>query len=292
MPLQYLVTATLYRGNGNRQLIEARFGRGRSLWGESPAASAASQADSMYQDLDAYGILEIPRDASRTEVKKAYLKAISKWHPDKWHRSDEASKTDAKLRSVAINFAHFCLEDAERRARYDAFGATDMESFLAAEKCLEAEAKALLDELITNKTVDGNHSVLTARGVFLVSAAPFRHHHHHHRLSLTSLVCRCRCKGGGEGAFRGGGVWGGTEGRVLQFAAMCPLQRDGSVPYASPHLLHPHLCQTAAVTDQTFSIHSVRALPRRRLLPRQERSLPAHSPGGSGWGDSAATGRG
>lgn len=157
--------------NDNGRLIEGRFGlfKGLSLLGLNLTSPLTSDyGDSLYQGMDAYGILDIPRDASETQIKRAYHRAISKWHPDKWHQSNDAQRVEAKLRSVAINFAYYCLEDAARRARYDHFGAADMESFLIAEKSVESEAKALLDELITNKTVSVNSSIAGAKGRYFV----------------------------------------------------------------------------------------------------------------------------
>ena len=144
-----------FSGSRSRKLIEYRF-RG---W---PAAkylegrgAIDGEGHSFYSGMDAYTILGVPRDASRPDIRAAYLRAISKWHPDKWHSSSEAVKEEARLRSVALNYAYHCLEDELRRRRYDQFGAADMESFLIAERDFEAEAKRKLEELLTNQTMAG-----------------------------------------------------------------------------------------------------------------------------------------
>lgn len=70
---------------------------------------------------DYYDVLGIPRDASDTEVKKAYRKLAFEYHPDR-NRNDGA---EAKFKE--INEAYEILSDANKRAAYDRYGhrATD-----------------------------------------------------------------------------------------------------------------------------------------------------------------------
>ena len=65
---------------------------------------------------DYYNILGIRRDASETEIKKAYRKLALKYHPDK-NKSPDA---EAKFKLVAE--AYDVLSDSEKKVTYDRFG--------------------------------------------------------------------------------------------------------------------------------------------------------------------------
>lgn len=64
-----------------------------------------------------YNILGISKDASDTEIKKAYRKMAIKYHPDKNQGDSEA---EAKFKDVAE--AYEILSDSNKRAQYDAMG--------------------------------------------------------------------------------------------------------------------------------------------------------------------------
>ena len=67
---------------------------------------------------DYYELLNVSRDASIDDIKKAYRKLAMKWHPDKNpHNSEEAS---AKFKEITE--AHEVLSDDEKRQIYDKFG--------------------------------------------------------------------------------------------------------------------------------------------------------------------------
>ena len=65
---------------------------------------------------DYYEVLGVPKDATEADIKKAYRKLASKYHPDVNH------DPDAVDRFKEINEANEVLSDAEKRARYDQFG--------------------------------------------------------------------------------------------------------------------------------------------------------------------------
>ena len=65
---------------------------------------------------DYYATLEVAKDASKSEIQKAYRKLARKFHPDV-NKSPEA---EAKFKE--INEAHEVLKDPEKRAKYDRFG--------------------------------------------------------------------------------------------------------------------------------------------------------------------------
>ena len=63
---------------------------------------------------DYYIVLGIKQGASLSEIKKAYRKAIKRYHPDKVGKSTDARKFRAAREAYEV------LSDAERRRTYDA----------------------------------------------------------------------------------------------------------------------------------------------------------------------------
>ncbi|MDY6428901.1 MAG: molecular chaperone DnaJ [Synergistales bacterium] len=72
---------------------------------------------------DLYEILEVSRDATQADIKKAYRKLVKEYHPDA-HPGDK----DIEEKFKKINAAYSVLNDPEKRARYDQFGTTDPNS--------------------------------------------------------------------------------------------------------------------------------------------------------------------
>ena len=66
---------------------------------------------------DLYGILDVPKDASTSDIKRAYKKMSMQHHPDR-NNNSELSK-DAM---VDINMAYDVLSNPERREQYDRTG--------------------------------------------------------------------------------------------------------------------------------------------------------------------------
>lgn len=67
---------------------------------------------------DLYKTLGISRDATSTEIKKAYKKSALRWHPDK-NSGSEAEKAKAEKMFKDINEAYVILSDENKKARYD-----------------------------------------------------------------------------------------------------------------------------------------------------------------------------
>ncbi len=65
---------------------------------------------------DFYSLLNIPRDASEDDIKKAYRRLAMEYHPD---RNDAA---DAEAKFKGITEAYEVLRDPEQRALYDRYG--------------------------------------------------------------------------------------------------------------------------------------------------------------------------
>ena len=65
---------------------------------------------------DYYEILEIGRDASEEDVRKAFRQKALEFHPDR------NKDPDAGAKFKEVNEAYQVLTDPERRQRYDRFG--------------------------------------------------------------------------------------------------------------------------------------------------------------------------
>jgi molecular chaperone DnaJ len=66
---------------------------------------------------DYYEVLEVPREASADDIKKAYRKLAMQFHPDR-NKGDAAAEEKFK----EVGEAYAVLSDADKRARYDRFG--------------------------------------------------------------------------------------------------------------------------------------------------------------------------
>jgi curved DNA-binding protein len=65
---------------------------------------------------DYYRVLDVPRDATAEQIKKAFRRLARKYHPD------VSKEMDASARMSEVNEAYAVLSDPERRAAYDALG--------------------------------------------------------------------------------------------------------------------------------------------------------------------------
>lgn len=68
--------------------------------------------------VDYYRVLEVSRNASTAEIKKAYRKLALKWHPDK--NPDNLDEANKKFKEISE--AYEVLSDDKKRRVYDMYG--------------------------------------------------------------------------------------------------------------------------------------------------------------------------
>ncbi|CAN0896750.1 DnaJ homolog subfamily B member 13 [Linum grandiflorum] len=68
--------------------------------------------------VDYYKVLQVDRNASDDDLKKAYRKLAMKWHPDK----NPNNKKDAEAKFKQISEAYEVLSDPQKKAVYDQYG--------------------------------------------------------------------------------------------------------------------------------------------------------------------------
>ncbi len=69
---------------------------------------------------DLYAVLGVKKDASESEIKRAYRQLARKYHPDV---NKEDPKAEEKFKEV--QHAYAILSDKDKKARYDQYGVTD-----------------------------------------------------------------------------------------------------------------------------------------------------------------------
>ncbi|MBS4025826.1 MAG: DnaJ domain-containing protein, partial [Clostridia bacterium] len=69
------------------------------------------------QKMDLYQVLGVSRQATGKEIKKAYRKLATKYHPDK-----NQGNTEAEAKFKEISAAYEVLKDEKKRELYNQFG--------------------------------------------------------------------------------------------------------------------------------------------------------------------------
>ncbi len=74
---------------------------------------------------DYYKILEIDKNSSPDDIRKAYRKLVLKYHPDK----NPENKEESEIKFKEIYEAYSVLSNPSKRSDYDSFGRTNFQSF-------------------------------------------------------------------------------------------------------------------------------------------------------------------
>ena len=100
-------------------------------------------------ELDYYALLGIARDAAPAAVRRAYLDAAKRYHPDALARAglDRETREKAGREFTAIGKAHAVLSDPKRRRSYDTSLDSD-ETDLDAERLAAAETNYRKGEIL------------------------------------------------------------------------------------------------------------------------------------------------
>ena len=67
--------------------------------------------------VDYYKVLELNKQATDADIKKAYRKLARKYHPDL-----NPNDANAKIKFQQVNEANEVLSDPEKRKKYDQYG--------------------------------------------------------------------------------------------------------------------------------------------------------------------------
>lgn len=131
---------------------------GRSAAAQEPEAAGAKDDGlraeiasrlARLDELDHYALLGVASDASTAEIRKAYLDAARRYHPDTLSRAglDAEARAQAGKVFAAISRAQATLVDPARRRAYDTALASD-ESDLDAERLAAAETNYRKGEIL------------------------------------------------------------------------------------------------------------------------------------------------
>lgn len=78
----------------------------------------------MSDPVDFYGVLNIPKNSSPEDIRKAYRALVRRWHPDK---NPPSSKAEAEAKFKAITEAYEALSDKDYRSMFAVYHAADGE---------------------------------------------------------------------------------------------------------------------------------------------------------------------
>merc|ERR1712170_210493 len=88
--------------------------------GQGEIQKVSQKASKQAKTKDYYAIIGVKKDATNSEITKAYRKLCLKYHPDR--QDTEEAKELANKKMLDINEAYGVLKDADKRKKYDMGG--------------------------------------------------------------------------------------------------------------------------------------------------------------------------
>jgi tetratricopeptide (TPR) repeat protein len=148
-PAEIEIEVTRRPGTAVRTQAEAKPDPGREQGLDAVLAQEIEEKSSQLHHLDHYRMLGIESDAALDAIRRAYLGAAKRYHPDALARAGVDAETRQRAGKVfgAIGRAHSVLSDPQRRREYDAHLASD-ESDIDAERLAAAETNYRKAEIL------------------------------------------------------------------------------------------------------------------------------------------------
>ncbi len=88
-----------------------------------PVCDPATEREKpMSQKPDYYAVLGVDKTAPLEEIKRAYSKAVMKYHPDRMLKKSAEEKAEAQVKFQGIEDAYKVLSDTNKRNTYDSYG--------------------------------------------------------------------------------------------------------------------------------------------------------------------------
>eukprot|EP00051_Salpingoeca_urceolata_P012342 m.153012 g.153012 ORF g.153012 m.153012 type:complete len:568 (-) comp17455_c0_seq3:96-1799(-) len=89
--------------------------------------NGSASASSDDGDTDFYAVLNVPREATEAEIKQAYYRLCTTYHPDKHHADQHLQQVATEI-FPKIQRAFAVLSDPQQRTLYDIYGASGLEA--------------------------------------------------------------------------------------------------------------------------------------------------------------------
>ncbi|CAN8003218.1 unnamed protein product [Ixodes hexagonus] len=105
-----------------------------------------ADCETIFGSTDLYKLLNVPKDAQQSTIKKAYRRLSLLMHPD---RVSAAQKESATRKFQVLSKAYVVLSDAEKRAAYDETGCVDDDEELSDNKDWDAYWRLLFPNVTT-----------------------------------------------------------------------------------------------------------------------------------------------
>ncbi len=118
-------------------------------------------------EMNPYEILDIPKDSTAAQIKKAYRELAKKYHPDKIAQvsgANDVFKEDMQAKMSEISSAYAVLSDPESRKKYDETG--KIETAVSFESQVDGWINRVLTQALQDKDIKANNLVRKCETIF------------------------------------------------------------------------------------------------------------------------------